>query len=63
MCVTNILVCTALLLEPTFSLIFTGELISAISLPVRILSVKSGKKLKIHLEVLIATCHRYIKTN
>ena len=38
-----ILVCTVLLLEPTFSLIFTGELISAISLQVRMLSVKGEK--------------------
>lgn len=36
--------CTALVREPTFSLIFTGELISAISLQVRILSVKGEKK-------------------
>lgn len=46
--------CTALVLEPTFSLIFTGELISAISLQVRILSVKGEKKnIEGHLEVLI----------
>lgn len=45
------LVCIVLLLEPTFSLIFTGELISAISLQVRILSVKGEKKEEIGLKI------------
>lgn len=49
-----------LLFEPTFSLIFTGELISAISLQVKMLSVKEKGKKKIGLKIFLTpTCHSY----
>lgn len=61
-CVCNtILVCAVLTLVPTFSLIFTGELISAISPLKRMLSVKRRKK-QIRW-FLIPTWQRYTHVN